>query len=242
MEPAPPRPFTSGPGLLHIPPKTEPTSVYVKNHGGSDLLRPFTSVPGLHVTHNSGSSRPFDVTVNEIGSATAAATLRGPAYLPPDKSPTPDTNSPDILPPHFPTVTTRRPETTKYTPPSTPRVTYTTPTTSKPVYTTLKNFIPPRYPEEGLTDPQIPYDSIRNEDRLRLPTNTPTAPSTEYSKKGELNTTPYPGCAAALKCVESQFCTADAVISTVPVILSKEQEIMRVPTTVRIITFINIYY
>lgn len=79
--------------------------------------------------------------------------------------------------------------------------------------------------------PLRPEGAGTSESRLRPPTSRPV---TEYPFKGDLNTTPYPGCAAALKCVEAQFCSADGVISSVPVVLTKEQEIMRVPTTVSI--------
>ena len=58
----------------------------------------------------------------------------------------------------------------------------------------------------------------------------PTTPRTSF--QGELNTAPPPGCAAALKCVQEIYCTAEGVISPVPVVLTKEQELSRVPTTV----------
>jgi hypothetical protein len=58
----------------------------------------------------------------------------------------------------------------------------------------------------------------------------PTTQRTQFT--GELNTAPPPGCAAALKCVQEIYCTAEGVISPVPVVLSKEQELSRVPTTV----------
>ncbi|KAK4877946.1 hypothetical protein RN001_010452 [Aquatica leii] len=38
-------------------------------------------------------------------------------------------------------------------------------------------------------------------------------------------------CAAALKCVQEIYCTAEGMISPTPVVLSKEQEFARVPTT-----------
>lgn len=40
------------------------------------------------------------------------------------------------------------------------------------------------------------------------------------------------GCAAALKCVQEIYCTADGFVSPVPVVLTKEQELLRAPTTV----------
>ncbi|XP_034234019.1 basic proline-rich protein-like [Thrips palmi] len=46
---------------------------------------------------------------------------------------------------------------------------------------------------------------------------------------GPLNTTPYPGCAAALKCVEEQYCTAEGVMANSPQYLTREQQENRVP-------------
>lgn len=40
------------------------------------------------------------------------------------------------------------------------------------------------------------------------------------------------GCAAALKCVQEIYCTVEGFVSPVPVVLTKEQEILRAPTTV----------
>uniref|UniRef100_A0A1B6KRD9 Peptidase S1 domain-containing protein n=1 Tax=Graphocephala atropunctata TaxID=36148 RepID=A0A1B6KRD9_9HEMI len=48
---------------------------------------------------------------------------------------------------------------------------------------------------------------------------------------GPLNTTPFPGCAAALKCVAEVYCTADGVMSDFPVALTREQAENRVPLT-----------
>ena len=49
---------------------------------------------------------------------------------------------------------------------------------------------------------------------------------------GPLNTTPYPGCAAALKCVEEQYCTHDGIMSNSPVYMTREQQENRVPLSV----------
>jgi hypothetical protein len=40
------------------------------------------------------------------------------------------------------------------------------------------------------------------------------------------------GCAAALKCVQEIYCTPEGVVSPVPVVLTPQQELLRVPTTV----------
>lgn len=49
---------------------------------------------------------------------------------------------------------------------------------------------------------------------------------------GPLNVTPHPGCAAALKCVEEQFCTHDGIMSNSPVYMTREQSENRVPLSV----------
>ncbi|XP_024086335.1 glutenin, high molecular weight subunit PW212-like isoform X2 [Cimex lectularius] len=55
------------------------------------------------------------------------------------------------------------------------------------------------------------------------------APQQKYT--GPLNTTPPPGCAAALKCVQEIYCTVEGVMSDVPVALSREQTENKVPLT-----------
>lgn len=64
------------------------------------------------------------------------------------------------------------------------------------------------------------------------PDETILKPSTPKPTDFPLNTTPYAGCAAALKCVAEEFCTAEGVISETRVFLTKAQNDFRVPTTV----------
>jgi hypothetical protein len=59
---------------------------------------------------------------------------------------------------------------------------------------------------------------------------TPTSNPSPYT--GPLNTTPHPGCAAALKCVQEIYCTADGVMADKPVFLTREQYENRVPLSV----------
>lgn len=59
-----------------------------------------------------------------------------------------------------------------------------------------------------------------------------TQSSYQPTPPGEQNVAPPVGCAAALKCVQEIYCTAEEFISPVPVVLSKEQELLRAPTTV----------
>ncbi|PSN51774.1 hypothetical protein C0J52_05279 [Blattella germanica] len=53
------------------------------------------------------------------------------------------------------------------------------------------------------------------------------APQQPYT--GPQNTTPHPGCAAALKCVPESYCTAEGVMANSPVTLTREQYENRVP-------------
>jgi hypothetical protein len=64
-------------------------------------------------------------------------------------------------------------------------------------------------------------------------TRRPVTPTTNQSPyTGPLNTTPHPGCAAALKCVPESYCTADGVMADQPVSLTREQYENRVPLSV----------
>jgi len=64
-------------------------------------------------------------------------------------------------------------------------------------------------------------------------TRQPVTPAPNPSPyTGPLNTTPYPGCAAALKCVPETYCTADGVMANQPVVLTREQYENRVPLSV----------
>lgn len=267
------RPYTSGPGLVHIPPSVSkgqplPSGGNVDINPNGANPRPFTSGPNYPNKGQSVTPSSYETTFKDVRNDLGfASTIQGPAYLPPDASPTPNTYTPDLNPPDRPgspsslnpNVLIPQRATTKYYP-STPKPYYTTPkpyyTTPKPYYTDSsnldKNYLPPgvtRKPDHQPTDSNIiNIDVIRatttTEPNLRPDSaNTPVSrlrPPTSPRTQGELNTTPYPGCAAALKCVEYQFCTADGVISTTPVFLTKEQETLRVPLTVIILGCLSI--
>jgi hypothetical protein len=52
------------------------------------------------------------------------------------------------------------------------------------------------------------------------------------------NVAPFPGCAAAMKCVTEEFCSVDGVMINTPVRLSDyEKEYLRVPLMVRFVCF-----
>lgn len=66
-------------------------------------------------------------------------------------------------------------------------------------------------------------------------------PTAVPSFTGILNSIPYPGCAAALKCVPEDYCTVEGVISDVPIVLTKDFLLLRVALSVRVQVFL-IYY
>ncbi|CAG2055455.1 unnamed protein product [Timema podura] len=51
----------------------------------------------------------------------------------------------------------------------------------------------------------------------------------DFKYTGPLNTTPHPGCAAALKCVPESYCTVDGIMADQPISLTREQYENRVP-------------
>lgn len=53
-----------------------------------------------------------------------------------------------------------------------------------------------------------------------------------YTGPLNLDTSPYRGCAAALKCVPDNYCTVEGIASDAPVVLTKELYELRVPLTV----------
>lgn len=122
-------------------------------------------------------------------------------------APEPTNTTPRYIPP----ATTRAPPTTRYIPPQTTR--YLPPqTTSRPVvYTTTfkgPDYIPPR---EGDSSNDVPNIVPHGGEEDKPFTIVPQA------------------CPAAMNCTELQFCDAIGVISKTPVILTKQQELFRVP-------------
>lgn len=87
--------------------------------------------------------------------------------------------------------------------------------------------LPPPTPTQRITTVAPSYlpptnrpPPMKGEDLLSLPIYPSVQPSTLPS-----------GCAAAMNCTDAQFCTATGFISKTPVVLTKEQEIYRVPLT-----------
>ncbi|XP_049824987.1 uncharacterized protein LOC109605766 isoform X2 [Aethina tumida] len=125
-------------------------------------------------------------------------------------------------------------------------------TTPRP--STDRGYLPPKEPSSPgyqypTPTPSFTYPSHIPDGNVPVTVivNTPTTPPTtgeriEGSPGGHTETRipppsennprpPPPSCAAALKCVQEIYCTADGFVSPVPVVLTKEQELLRVPTT-----------
>lgn len=189
--------------------------------------------------------------------------IRGPQYLPPVASPsTPQytTTPPEYLPPK---ITTPRPTTTTTTTTTTPRPTTQAPTylpprvpdssviyvkTTQPTTTTTtttpspNTYLPP-YEGDGseVKNQNIlpPYEGNPS-DQDQTIVGFPTSP--RPTQGIILNTAVPSGCAAALKCVPVDFCTAEGVISNTSVRLTPQQNEQRVPLTVSIFRNFAAYF
>ncbi|CAH1398292.1 unnamed protein product [Nezara viridula] len=91
----------------------------------------------------------------------------------------------------------------------------------------------PSYPGQPQPSyPGQPQPSYPGQPQPSYPSQPQPYAVTESPKyTGPLNTTPYPGCPAALKCVDISYCTAEGVMSPSPVYLTREQNENRVPLT-----------
>ena len=103
---------------------------------------------------------------------------------------------------------------------------YPSPSIPSPTYAPVNNYGKPFPGTNGVPIGGSIYDVTRRP-------VTPAPNPSPYT--GPLNTTPYPGCAAALKCVPETYCTADGVMSDQPVVLTREQYENRVPLSVSVI-------
>ncbi|XP_030755117.1 uncharacterized protein LOC115881677 isoform X3 [Sitophilus oryzae] len=129
-----------------------------------------------------------------------------------------------------------RPTTTRtYLPPETEQTTrgyeYPKPTppfpgghNEEPEYlSTAKPTVPPRRPGR----PRYPPTDKEGSPGSNVPVHVRPPGSQDETN---LDLIPV-GCAAALKCVQEIYCTAEGLVSPVPVVLTKEQELLRAPTT-----------
>ncbi|KAF5291790.1 hypothetical protein FQA39_LY14278 [Lamprigera yunnana] len=99
---------------------------------------------------------------------------------------------------------------------------------SSPKPSTINQYLPPirTSPEPNLET----GESNSGVNVVRPPYNPPQIPAQPNEPIASF-AFPHGSCAAALKCVQEIYCTAEGMISPTPVVLSKEQEFSRVPTT-----------
>ncbi|XP_044740734.1 flocculation protein FLO11-like [Chrysoperla carnea] len=167
--------------------------------------------------------------------------IRGPQYLPPVASPS---TPPKISTPRptttTTTTTTPRPTTQAptYLPPRVPDSSVIYVKTTQPTTTTTTTQSPNAYlpPYEGdgseVKNQNIlpPYEGNPS-DQDQTIVGFPTSPRPVPTQGIILNTAVPSGCAAALKCVPVDFCTAEGVISNTSVRLTPQQNEQRVPLT-----------
>ncbi|KAL1489415.1 hypothetical protein ABEB36_014313 [Hypothenemus hampei] len=191
----------------------------------TDKLPPVTITPSPPLACPPGSTR-----TSSGACQTGKNCIRGQVYSPALNAcipSTPSTNLPENITPGKPNFS-----------PSSRRPGYEYP---KPT--------PPFSDGSNIENDFIPSDKVGEEDS-NIPrfVNRPTSPRPSVTR-GPVTSTPFRpgfnrtdtnieedlipvGCAAALKCVQEIYCTATGFISPVPVVLTKEQELLRAPTTV----------
>lgn len=230
---------TVKPGLSHVTPSTNEVSYknINNNFASSTIQAPGYLPPGPSPSPSPSSyspdllppSKPSSPKPSTYYSAPKPTTSTG--YIPPASG----TNTSPIY-----TPTTKKPTVTNgYLPPpgqpnqvgseSTGNNEYLPPPREPSDSQIININVIPSQPKVSTTT-KGPVDRIPDDSNSR---ETVIRPTTDFP----LNTTPYPGCAAALKCVQGDFCTAEGVISTTRVILTKEQEEYRVPVTVSFIDY-----
>ncbi|KAL3272114.1 hypothetical protein HHI36_022577 [Cryptolaemus montrouzieri] len=198
-------------------------STYKPITNGYDYPRPSPSPTIISTQRITTTRRP-----------TPTAGYEYPKPTPEFKLPTGSSSnvSPSLRP--FPTTPKPKPRpTTAYLPPSTtPRPTpgYSypkpTPTFGYPDRdgapgTNNNQYIPPPQPEQDGSDTSDTSVKVRPRPEVQ--------PDQTFQRE---NVVPPAACAAALKCVQEIYCSAEGVVSPVPVVLTNEQAQNRVPTTV----------
>lgn len=170
------------------------------------------------------------VTQQQYQTTTYVEKVPSNQYLP-QVEPQPDTQNNVYIAP-----TTKRP----YVQPTTQRA-YIPPQTQRPITKTpykAEQYVPPKdnyNPQPSNDRPSILYPTPKpiygGESDLSEPIGRPSTNQQTQRQQDAPAPLPPVGCAAALNCTEIQFCTAEAVISKTPVILTEEQNAFRVPMT-----------
>ncbi|XP_044261254.1 proteoglycan 4-like [Tribolium madens] len=191
-------------------------------------FRPSPSIPQPRPTSPPFQPQPSPTPGYQYPTPSPQPRPTQPPYRPTSPPFRPTPSIPQFPSPSIPQYTPAPPQPQRPTggyeyPKPTPTFGYPTPRPGGSSSNVDNQYVPP---------PKKPTEGDQNSDAANLDGTIlrPTTPRTQF--QGELNTAPPPGCAAALKCVQEIYCTAEGVISPVPVVLTKEQELSRVPTTV----------
>lgn len=160
-------------------------------------------------------------------------------YPPPETTPRPTTQRPVTQPVIVPDTSylppTQKPVTqpvvapdTSYLPPILPPV---QPPVKQPVVENLVQqttsvYYPPSPPVVVTTQRPRPVVTTTTT-RRPIPPTQPVVAAAPQGPPG--NEIPYPGCAAALKCVTEEFCSIEGIMVNTPVFLTEQQKIFRVP-------------
>ncbi|KAK9874462.1 hypothetical protein WA026_002803, partial [Henosepilachna vigintioctopunctata] len=222
------------------PPPTQQTLIPSSSYNIPSTYKPFTN----SYNYPKPSPSPSIIYTQKIPTTPRPSPTSGYEY----PKPTPEFNLPsqsatNISPSIRPFQTTQKPRqrpTPSYLPPTTPPrptpgYTYPKPT---PAFeypdrdgasgNTNNQYIPPPRPiDKDGSDSSDTSVSVRPRPTLRpRPDNRPDQTITNE------NVVPPAACAAALKCVQEIYCSADGIVSPVPVVLTNEQALSKVPTTV----------
>ncbi|GBP20236.1 Inactive serine protease scarface [Eumeta japonica] len=179
------------------------------------------SSQGNFISSDSSSAGSDTASVYRPG---APGTINKPGipYLPPVDSSTAQNfiSSTAIPPPTVPYVPPR--------PSTTPRPVFTPPTYLPPVSSTsAPGYLPPIPAQTIQTETRVTPGPVYIDGSTYLDETRTTVRPTQPFIPNEIPA----GCAAALKCTPIEYCTAEGVMSSTPVILSKDQESYRVPLT-----------
>ncbi|XP_059611208.1 inactive serine protease scarface [Phlebotomus argentipes] len=206
----------------------------------------FVQEPSETVTRPSVTLPPYPKLPNEISDSTVLTddgyVIKVPdnQYLP-QREPSPDSQNPIVVP--APTTTFRpvpSPTTPQYLPPppSTARP-YVPPvavsTTARPVVivpSSTPQYLPPYKGDQYIPPVDREGEPSNPQSNNILPPTTRRPRPPPQRGENQLAEPIVPsGCPAAMNCTEYQYCDVKGVITTTPVVLTKEQELFRVPLT-----------
>ncbi|GAB0095130.1 Inactive serine protease scarface [Sergentomyia squamirostris] len=209
-----------------------------------DVCCRFVQEPSETVTRPSVTPFP-KLPSNEISDSTVLTdegyVIKVPEnqYLP-QREPSPDSHKPVVIPAPTTVVYRPSPTTPQYIPPPQPSTLrpYVPPvavsTTHRPIVipSSTPQYLPPykgdQYipPVDKEGEPSNPQGS-----NILPPTRAPVRPPPQRGENQLAEPIIPSACPAAMNCTEYQYCDTKGVITTTPVVLTKDQELFRVPLT-----------